>query len=480
MSMTSGNTADATLRFCYGCNEKLAVSHEVQACPRCGQPLAPAELDSTLPWRGAQTHRSYADEVVIDVAEPNELVGRQLADYAIHALIGQGGMARVYRAEHRMLKRPCAVKVLSPELIRRQPQLVEMFFAEARAAAALVHPHVVTVHTIGEDEGFYFLEMELVVGSSLRRLTEQRGKLDFDAATRMMVQTSSALATAHRAGIVHRDVKPDNILINDLGVAKLADFGLAKQLVGPQRSRRRTRLFGTPYFMAPELFQLHPADPRSDVYAMGVTFFNILTGRFPFVDHTIEAIALRHANDQIPDLAQHVAHLPDDLRAIIARCLAKRPEQRYEDGGALHEDLRAAYGHLRDMETLIREALAGRDIPIDRQGDRFVIDVPLPGQRSQRVWIEAAQAEPIHRRLVKIYSVCAPVSASYFERALALNAGMAHGAIAIEELPQGSHFVIVQNYPRATCDPEEVRHSVLEIAAWADEIEHALTGLDRH
>ena len=132
------------------------------------------------------------------------------------------------------------------------------------------------------------------------------------------------------------------------------------------------------------------------------------------------------------------------------------------------------------MEALIREALAGRDFPIHRQGDRFRIDVPLPGQRSQRVFIEAAQVEPIHRRLVKIYSVSAPVSETYFERALTLNAGMAHGAIAIEELPEGSHFVIVQNYPRATCDPEEVRRSLREIAAWADQIEHALTGLDRH
>ena len=389
-------------------------------------------------------------------------------------------MARVYRATHRTLHRTCAVKVLNPELVRRRPEMVEMFFAEGRAAAALVHPHVVTVHTIGQDDGFYFLEMEYVVGSSLRRLIERQGPLDFDRATQIMVQVSTALTTAHRSDIVHRDIKPDNILITEHGAAKLADFGLAKQVAGPKTDMRRSRLFGTPYFMAPELFRAQPADTKSDVYAMGVTFFYVLTGRLPFVDKTIDAIAKRHANDAVPDIVKDVPLLPDDLRQIVARCLAKRPGDRYADAGGLYEDLRAAYGHLRDMETLVREALAGRDLPLRSEGDRFVIDVPLAGQRSQRVFIEAAQATPIQKRLVRIYSVCAPVNESYFERALRLNAGLAHGAIAIEELPDGLHFVIVQNYPRATCDPEEVRHSVLEIATWADQIEHALTGLDRH
>lgn len=465
--------------LCRGCNERVVLDASESNCPHCGQPLASPPPLATRSW-----FEAGEDDVALDVAsrdEPAEgLLGKRLARYQIESLVGQGGMGRVYRARHCDLQRRCAVKVLNTELARRRPELVAMFFAEARTAAALVHPHVVTLHTIGEERGVHFLEMEFVAGRCLRAMVEERRRLEVAQATRMVKQTCAALATAHDLGIVHRDIKPGNILVTEAGVAKLADFGLAKQVIAGMAEKREQRLFGTPYFMAPELFLGHHASVQSDIYALGVTYFYTISGELPFVDRTLAAVARRHAEQPIPDLRETIPDVHDDVMGVIHRCLAKHPEKRYGDAHALFEDLRAIYGNLRDLEFLVDDALTGLGVRWQGEGERFTVDVPLPNRRKQRVFIESTRQSPLAGRLIRIYSLCAPVRESYYSRALELNAELPYGSIAIEDLPQGQYFIMINSYPRATCDVEEIRQSVLEIARWSDHIEHLLTGHDRH
>jgi serine/threonine-protein kinase len=474
------STMFQTVLFCHGCNEKFAVQEGDRLCPHCGQTLAALADAPTQEFTDLAARGTYVAGTAEGPEGDDSLVGRRLATYQIEAFLGKGGMARVYRASHLMLDRPCAIKVLNPQLVARNPDMLHMFFAEARSAAVLIHPHVVTVHTIGQDEGLHFIEMEYVVGRSLQRLVEARKELELTHATRLMVQTCSALAEAHRIGMVHRDLKPSNILVTDTGLAKLADFGLAKRVVnlpGPGQGRG---LVGTPYFMAPELFQGHSANTRSDVYAMGVTYFYLLTGRLPFLDTSVTNLARKHAEEAVPDLAQLRPGLPHDAISIINRCLAKRDEDRYSDAGHLRSDLEQLLRQLRDTDSLVREALSGLDVQWQGAGDRFQVLVRLPDGRTQHVFIEAGSSGALPDRLVKIYSLCAPMSESYYRRALELNADIPHGSIAIQSISGAPHFVMVNSYPRSTCDPEEVRHSVLAIARWADDVEKALTGSDRN
>jgi tRNA A-37 threonylcarbamoyl transferase component Bud32 len=469
---------NTTSRFCYGCNEKVAVRPEQPQCPHCGETLAEVTLAPTVDLQDVGAWQTHAEAVEPHQSREDELVGASLATYEIEALVGKGGMARVYRARHATLYRLCAVKVLNPELIARRPDFVDEFLGEARAAAALVHPHVVTIHTIGQAEGLHYIEMEYIVGRSLRWLVETKGLPDPVRATDLMMQACSALAAAHRQGIVHRDVKPGNILITAEGVAKLADFGLAKRVVSDKDEIRERGLVGTPYFMAPELFAGEPAGTSSDVYALGVTYFYLLCGRLPYVDRSVTAVAHKHAEEAIPELER--PEVPPEVLDVLRHSLAKRPAQRYPDGAAFYEELRAVYGNVRSTESLVREALDGLDLEWEGDGERFVATVPLHDGRHQRVIIEATRGPRLAERLVKIYSVCAPRCEEYYRRALELNAEMPHGAIALENIHGRPHFVMANTYPRATCDPEEIRRSVLAIAQHADEVEQMLTGEDQN
>jgi serine/threonine-protein kinase len=435
---------------------------------------------STLDYEDVAARGTYMAGTDGATEADDTLVGRQLGIYEINAFLGKGGMARVYRAKHLMLERPCAIKVLNPQLVERSPEYIDMFLSEARAAASLVHPNVVTIHTIGHDEGLHYIEMEYVLGRSLQRFIDSAGQPDPAQATNFMVQISSALAEAHRVGMIHRDLKPANVLVTSSAVAKLADFGLAKRVIAGGRSAGSRSLSGTPHYMAPELFDGQPADKRSDVYAMGVTYFYLLTGRLPFVDQSFTDLAIRHATDPVPDVREIRCDVPDEAVSVVLTCMAKDPKERYADASELLGEVKAVYGGLRSLENLLREALSDTPIQVLGTGDRFVAQVYLPGDRSQTVSIESCAAEAIAERVVKIFSVCGPANESFYRRALELNAVIPHGSIAIEKIDGQPHFVIGNTYPRATCDPEEVRRSVLTIAKHADDIERCLTGSDRH
>src|SRR6185436_2755528 len=200
--------------------------------------------------------------------ERDPLIGTDLDIYRIDALLGRGGMGLVYLAHHRDLQRPCALKVLQPELAAEDQDYVDRFVNEGRAAAALVHPNVITVHAVGQERGLYFLEMEFVPGRSLRQLIEDEQRLSPLRATALAARSADGLAEAHRIHIIHRDLKPDNVLLTLQGVPKLADFGLAKRVRRNGEGTVPEGLCDTPHFMAHELFQRPPAGPATDVYAL--------------------------------------------------------------------------------------------------------------------------------------------------------------------------------------------------------------------
>ncbi len=460
--------------FCQGCNEKFAVSDDQPACPHCGQTLAALTDAPTQAFDDLDARGTYlpATDVQEDVAD--ELVGRRIGTYAIDSFLGKGGMARVYLATHTTLERPCAVKVLHPDLVARNGDYVSAFLAEARSAASLVHPNVVTIHTIGSDQGLHFIEIEFVAGRSVQRLVDAGHPLDPTLVASLMVQMCAALAEAHRVGMVHRDIKPSNALVTADWVAKLSDFGLAKRVVGADLGASQQSLVGTPYYMAPELFDGQHADKRSDIYAMGVTFFHLLTGRLPFVDRSVVDLAQRHRNDPAPDVSVLRPDAPGDAARIVARCLAKDPADRFADAAELLADLKALYGCVRDLESLLAEALAGLDLEWHREGGQIVVPVARAGGEARRIVVEATSFGPIAERIVKIYSLCGPAREDYYRHALELNARLPHASIAIEQVDGRPQFVMANTYPRATCDPEEIRHSVLAIARHADDIERSL------
>jgi serine/threonine-protein kinase len=475
----SETAVDTTTRLCQGCSEPFAGDGEQSLCPRCRQSATACGDDLT---------RDMAETISYDLgvppAPPNDLArrftGRTFDAYTIDSLVGRGGMAWVFRARHNWLERPCAIKILSPELQQRSPDFLAQFIAEARAAASVVHPHIVTVHNIGQTDDHHYIELEFVAGRSLQSILAERKCLPPLQATELLLQSCAALAAAHRSGLIHRDFKPSNILVADGQHAKLADFGLAKRIVADTLDEAAGDLAGTPPYMAPELFAHRRADPRSDVYAVGVSFYYLLTGTLPFGERNLPRLIRQHAELAPPDPRQCCPELPDEVVDLIERCLAKRPEDRPEDGDQLYLALREVYLGLRDIRSLVAEAMATLNLDVHADGDRQTVDVPLPGGRRQRVFIEDRTAGPWAEHLVKIYSLCCPVREDYFRRALELNADIAFGSLAIEEIDGQPFFVMVNRYPRSTCDAEEIRQSVLDISKWADKVEYALTGQDRH
>ncbi len=475
------------LRYCEPCGVRLAAEPEQpDHCPRCGTRFvrrhAEPTLELPLPGLGQsadltrflETHFDRSSSTAETQTDP--LLGTQLQKYRIEQFLGQGGMARVYRAFDEALHRWCAIKVLRPDKTVTQLDLLESFLAEARTAAALVHPNVVKIHTLGCEGGQHFIEMEYVAGSSLHRLLETEGPLQPLPATRIMLQIGSALAAAHKAGMIHRDIKPANVLVAADGEAKLADFGLAKRLGSSFDTS--VSLSGTPAFMAPELFAGERASRQSDIYAMGVTFFNLLSGNTPYAPTSLPDLLRFHQNYRDPELVELQRCAPPEMLAVLARCLAKEPADRYPDAAELTKILRELFGKLRSLPELVQESLA--DLPLTRVGslDRFEVDVALPSGRRQLVQIQLVTSRATGDELIEIYSAAAPARESEYRHALELNVTLPRGAIGIERINGENFFVVVENYPRATCDPRDLRQGVLSVALTADDLERKLVGGD--
>ena len=476
-------------RACPVCDEPLDVSDTAPpGCPFAGElgcPMAEGAgiegpLAETIAYRPARS-ASLTDPVEVDEGDGfpvvDDLIERTLGQYRVGQVIGRGMMARVYQATHQGLGRPCALKVMNPSLVRREPHVVERFWAEARAVAHLIHPNVVTVHNLGSDRNYHYIEMEYVPGGvSLKETVVREGPLDSAQATTYVRQVSLALEAAHNAGLVHRDVKPANVLLAVDGRAKLADFGLVHRPADPKG--RPTALAGTPTFMAPELFAGVPSNPRSDLYAVGVMYYYLLTGRLPFGAETIGRLVTQHRSAPIPDVRRLSPEVPDVVAAVIRRLLAKSPASRYESAGELADELRDVLGHLRDTDELVRESLDGLGCLIQQGGrDRFRVIFPVPGDRIQEVYIEESQGRN-QERLLTVYSVCAPADPKFYEFALELNAEFTHGSLSVREVSGRPMFVMTRNFSRGHVSSAEIRAAVQEIARRADRVELELTRTD--
>jgi serine/threonine-protein kinase len=410
-----------------------------------------------------------------DAPEWAGLIGSMLGQYLIEGSLGRGSMARVFKARHVGLDRTCALKIMDPRLVSKHPATREQFWAEARAAANLVHPHVVTVHNLGTDRGFDYIEMEYVPGAvSLKDGLIRRGPFEPLRATKLVRQIALALHAAHRAGIVHRDVKPANVLLTPRGQAKLADFGLAQRLVGLAAER----LAGTPTFMAPELFKGSPASAQSDLYAVGVMLYYLLSARLPFASGSIRELIQLHQTQPVPDLREIVPTIPEPLLVILARSLAKLPADRFSSTGDLADELRIVIQQLRDSGSLIRESLRGIQCLIEGARDSYRIVLPQKqGERLQEVVVEVTEGKHGERYL-SVFSVCGPADPAHHATALELNARLTYGSLSIRTVLGSPMFVMSRTFPRDHVRQGELRDAIVEIARRSDEIEQQLTQLD--
>ncbi len=272
-------------------------------------------------------------------ADPLE--GRNLGKYRVLEPLGRGGMARVYRAYHPQLDRYAAIKVLRPDLVD-DGEFLTRFRQEAQAVAALRHPNIVRVFDFEADVETPFMAMELLEGDTLRtRLNDyrQRGERMPDGeAVRILLDVLAGLAYAHSEGMIHRDVKPANILLSQQGQAVLTDFGVA-QIVGGTRHTITGVLMGTLHYMAPEQGLEGVCDARSDVYSLGIVFYEMLTGGPPFDAETPLAILMKHVNDPLPLPRQSDPSILEPLERVVLKALAKRPDDRYQSAEAMAQAL---------------------------------------------------------------------------------------------------------------------------------------------
>ena len=415
--------------------------------------------------------------------QADKLAGKTLGIYRCDTLLGRGAMGAVYLAFHQQLERRCALKVLSPKYVETDADYVNRFRQEAIAVANLHHPNVVMAHAVGTHEGLHFLEMEFVSGDSLQKALDSHQRLSPNDALRITAQIADGLAAAHRAGLIHRDVKPDNVLMtkemHGFGRAKIGDFGLAKRIRG-RGEKRFDGLVGTPHYMAPELFSGAAASPSTDVYALGVCLFRMLTGRLPFNGKTVKQLMSQAMSQPFPDIRTDCPELPNEIFELLQWLVHSDPAQRPHDADQAQPRLFSILGEIRDVRQLLTEAF--RDEPeitwsAREKPDEFDAYVKLRNGRQQRVLI-APSDENVPFRQIQIFSVGGPASPNHYEVALRRNAVQPHGSIAVRDVEGRPHFVVVENHSRAKVAPDELCRSVHHIARHADAVEEFLTGQD--
>ncbi|MEK6239286.1 MAG: serine/threonine protein kinase, partial [Planctomycetales bacterium] len=275
---------------------------------------------------------------------------RRFGQYQLREKIDAGGMGEVYRAEHRLLKRPCAIKVIRADSETDEDAIIR-FEREVQAAAKLTHWNSIEIFDYGHtDDGAFYYVMELLPGKSLAQLVNRHGPLSPGRAVYFLRQTCSALREAHANGLIHRDVKPDNIFAAERGglhdVAKLLDFGLVKEETAQQQGddgvTQENTFLGSPLYMAPEqATSFQTVDARADVYALGATAYFLLTGRPPFQANNAVGVIIAHACDPVVPPSEHCPDVPADLEQVVLQCLEKKPDDRYPDAVALKKALSA-------------------------------------------------------------------------------------------------------------------------------------------
>ncbi len=294
------------------------------------------------------------------------IVGR----YELEELVGEGGMSTVYRAHDTVLERRVAIKILH-EHYASDPEYVERFRREARAIARLAHPNVVTVIDRGDWEGRQFIVFEHVAGENLKAVIDREGPLPVDRALSLSCQIARALAFAHALGIAHRDVKPHNVLLDEAGTAKVTDFGIARALDSDDSITATGTVLGTGQYLSPEQANGERGDERSDQYSLGVVTYELLTGRVPYSGETLMAVAMRHVRDPVPSVRALRPDVSERVDAVVARAMAKRPQDRFGSMETLAAALEAclaqeleAQARRRNDDTGVMEPSGPRPAPV--------------------------------------------------------------------------------------------------------------------
>ncbi|HMJ00586.1 MAG TPA: protein kinase [Gaiellaceae bacterium] len=305
------------------------------------------------------------------------MVGELIAGrYELEKLVGSGGMSNVFRAHDRLLERTVALKILH-EQYTRDEDYVERFRREARAVAQLTHPNIVTVIDRGEQEGRQFIVFEYIDGENLKELSN-RGPLEVREAIRLTLQVARALAFAHERGLVHRDVKPQNVLLNEDGQAKVTDFGIARSLDVHGVTQTGTVL-GTSDYIAPEQARGQKVDPKTDIYSLGVVLYELLSGEVPFSGDNFVAVAMRHVNEPAPSVLDTRPDCPMRLAVAIQRAMSKDPEERFPSMGDFAVELEACLAEIdgRGDEGATMIVPAPRRPRRERSHERPAVVMPL-------------------------------------------------------------------------------------------------------
>lgn len=265
--------------------------------------------------------------------------GQKINDrYEILKILGEGGMANVYLAQDTILERKVAVKVLRGDLASDE-KFVRRFQREALAASSLNHPNVVQMYDVGEDDGNFYIVMEYIEGRTLKQLIKKRGKLTFSEVVDIMLQLTEGMSHAHDAYIIHRDIKPQNVLILDNGLVKITDFGIAMALNSSQLTQTNS-VMGSVHYLPPEQASGKGSTIKSDVYSLGILMYELLTGKLPFKGENAVEIALKHMKDPLPSLRREIDDLPQSIENIIIKATAKNPKNRYNNAREMYDDLK--------------------------------------------------------------------------------------------------------------------------------------------
>lgn len=307
--------------------------------------------------------------------------GQKINDrYEIIKMIGEGGMANVYLANDNILERKVAIKVLRGDLSNDE-KFIRRFKREALSVSNLSHPNIVEVYDVGEEDGNYYIVMEYIEGKTLKQLLQKRGALTLPEVIDIMSQLTDGLSHAHEAYIIHRDIKPQNIMIEDNGLVKITDFGIAMALNSTQLTQTNS-VMGSVHYLPPEQANGKGSTIKSDIYSLGILMYELLAGSVPFKGDTAVEIALKHMKEKMPSIRKQNPTIPQSVENIVLKATAKNPKNRYDSVREMHNDLQTAME--KDNEKRLVYEYPENDLeetkviaPIAKESKKTIVDKPL-------------------------------------------------------------------------------------------------------